>query len=252
MRNQALGTMLVGMVAFGGAHVQVQSRQHVASVDGITGSRDALAVLQQARTALGGQRRLLSVTSLLIAGTRTISDQLTEQFNYRLMLPDRFQHVTGPFTYTVDGAGYWQRPDPGTAIKEEAKPRLVARFAEQCLVFLLRATPQTPLQAAVAPNPKPGNVNLLFSGPGGFSRLVEFDSTSLRPRAFVHDAPVTGGGLPNGTVMTRRVTWEGFQNVHGIWFPTRMTDTIRATASIVFSSIRIDEGIGVNDFTEPR
>lgn len=253
MRHHAIGAALVFLLASGGSALPpVESGQPAVSVDGISGSPEALAVLQRARAALGGQRRLFSIKSLLITGTRTIPDQLSEQFSYRIMLPDRFQHTTGAFMFTVDGTAYWQRPDPGAATKAEAKPRLVARFAEQCLVFLLGATPQIPLQAAIAPDSKLGHVSLVFSGPGGFNRRVEFDSTTFRPRAFMYDAPVSGGGLPSGSVMTRRVTWDEFQNVKGIWFPARMTEVVRAPASIAFTSIRIDEGVSVDDFTEPK
>jgi hypothetical protein len=237
--------------------IRTQDNEKPASVGRIEGSAKALAVVDKVRAALGGADRLAAVRSLLIEGTSR-----GEAFTYRLLLPDRFQHVLPGYTFTVSGSeSYWQRPDPGETVKAEARLRKIALFAEQSLTLLMRTPSSVPIKASLPKPMNAGGLELFFSGPNGFGRLMFIDPFTFRPKGYLYAVSVTGAECTDdGPVPidlgkgTMRYTFDEFGQVGGIWFPMRLTLEMtgggRTSAFQIEQTIRVNEGVSADAFKE--
>jgi hypothetical protein len=171
------------------------------------------------------------------------SDPLT----FRILLPNRFQQVGLRNTFTVDDADYWQVPQPTEEVRKEARNRMIGWFAEHCAVLLLRAPAQMPLKATLVKGVDASETTILLQGPEGFTRRIELDPRTMRPRGFTDSASTTLDVRP--PLGSRRVVFTEFTQVSGIWFPTRMTEDMgRSPVVIEFRSIRVNEGVSRADF----
>jgi hypothetical protein len=224
-------------------------------VEGIEGTKTVHGVLEQVRAALGGQKALLAVTSLMIEGDRDGA-----RFTYRILLPDRFQSRTSERTFTIDGpTRYVQTPDVSDETKAIARKNTTQAFVTQCLTTLIRAPSALRVRATLPKLDKPGTVLVMFTTAGGFAILLEIDSSTFLPKAYSYIGNLeegTCGEPPTVSSATRRVAFDEYHQVAGIHFPARMTDTIttadgRAFVSAMqFTSIRVNEGISQADFAK--
>jgi hypothetical protein len=223
-------------------------------VEGIEATKTVQAVLEKARTALGGRQKLQGVTSLLIEGARA-----DMAFTYRLSWPDRFRVTRSKWDFIVDGPSrYVQIPDVAEDTRARARKNTVNEFVTQGLTLLLRAPSVLKVRASLRPAEGAGMpVTVVFSTSGGFALLVELDTSNFAPVAYSYVGNLEEGVCdepPVTATASRRVSFDEFQTVSGIRFPVLMTDTISTPdgrtfpASLRFSSIRVNEGVTAADF----
>ncbi|MCX6538178.1 MAG: hypothetical protein NT151_04485 [Acidobacteria bacterium] len=222
-------------------------------VAGIEATKPVHDVLEKVRAALGGQKTLLEVKSLLIEGSRGDAS-----FTYRILLPDRFQWNNNGPTFTIDGpSGYVQRPDASDATKAMSRKNATKTFVTISLTTLIRVPSALKVRATLRKPDKTGSMPVVFTTEGGFAILLEVDSSSFLPKAYSYVDNLTEGDCaepPIESTASRRVVYDEYRQVAGIRFPTRMTDTITTAdgrairASLQFTSIRVNEGISQADF----
>jgi hypothetical protein len=212
------------------------------------GTLDAHAVLQRAQEALGRPGGVGAIESLIFRLTRRIGEALPRYETIRILLPDRFQLVRAS-TFTVLGNRYWQRPDPTESTRRLAEQNMRRRFAEHCLVFLLR-TPGSRTPAASLTRREPGLLALTFTRPPDPDITLLLDERTYRLRA-VEDQ-VRLSQMAQTRIVPRRLTVDAFHDVEGIRFPSRMTQSIAGSVvTIQVSNIRINAGVQAADFEEP-
>lgn len=233
---------------------QVAVAPPIKAVSGIEAPEDVQNLLNRVREALGGTGKLASVRSLLIEGERTVTGAGTAPFTYRLSLPNHFQRIDHGIRFSLDGPIYWQSPDPGESAKLAARRNTTSLLAEQSLTLLLRPTLGGTLQARLDSSADRQSIAVIFTGVDEFNLRLEIDAKTYRPKAFSRSQTLRRGDAVVGT-STRRVTFEEFQQIKGITFPLRMTETIEgfgAPATIKYNGIRVNEGVTAEDFKEGK
>jgi hypothetical protein len=212
---------------------------------------DAMAILHQARTRMGGASRLNKVSTLRLEGVR--AQRSGEQFPFvdQLLLPDRYKTEGPVITHTIDGRVFWQRPDPADeSIRTNARRNVTRRFTEQSLLYLLRAPATMPLRARIQSRTA-STVTLSFAGPDAFQRSIVFDSATGLPQELFHDGTLTNAGA--SATVQRRLTIEKRAEQHGIQVPTVFRETIGTTvAQITVARVVVDGGVTIGDFRVAR
>ena len=243
----SVGSQSTGQQAPGVATEEMQV------VEGIEATKAVHDVLEKVRAALGGQKTLLEVKSLLIEGSRGDAP-----FTYRILLPDRFQWNNNGPTFTIDGPSrYVQRPDASDSTKARSSKNATKTFVTISLTTLIRAPSALKVRATLRKPDKAGSMPVVFTTAGGFAILLEVDSSNFLPKAYSYIDNLTEGNCgepPTESSASRRVVYDEYRQVAGIRVPARMTDTIMTadgraiTASLQFTSIRVNEGISQADF----
>lgn len=217
--------------------------------DGITAPREVHAFLDRARQALGGQARLHAVRSLLIDSTLTFEGQRPTPRQWRLLLPNRFAEIRPTVRYVIDGANYYQEPEPAQDAKEDARKALATTFTEQCLVLLLRASSLEPVRADFKETATTGAKAVIFTRPDGSFVGIEFDAGTCRPQAYYRTSSVSMSG--NTTTGTRRVVIDETKQIGGISFPTAMTmvqQGFPTPVKMAFTRIEVNQNVTLDDF----
>lgn len=222
-------------------------------VEGIEAATDVHGFIDRVRAALGGERALAAVNSLLIEGTRA-----ERPFTYRVLLPDRFQWYNSGPTFTIDGPSrYVQRPDVSANVKATSSKNARKTFVTICLTTLFRAPSLLKVRATLrAPDPA-GTTTLVFTTAGGFAVQLEVNTKTFLPTAYSYIDNLTEGNCgepPVTSSASRRVVFDDFKQVAGIRFPVMMSDTVTAadsrtfTSSLQFTTVRVNEGVSQADF----
>lgn len=226
------------------------STQGNSGAQGFQADRETQRVLDRARLRIGA--KVASVTSLSVHGTRQRGARGTPSpFSAMSLLPSAYQDSRAQgsdvFTFTLNGDEFWQVPvlgDPG--LREMARKNVRARFAEHCLVFLIRGCGGT-LQAAVVPGESDG-VTVLVTGAGGFRRVLVFDKGDGRLKALVEEGTLSQGSRTS-TVL-RRVAIGEHRTVSGLSLPVRWTERIGATeAHVQIDKVEVNPRISRAVFT---
>jgi hypothetical protein len=230
-------------------------------LEGIEATQAVHAVLVKIRNALGGNKRLLGVKSLVVEG-----DRKGTFLSYRILLPDRIQCKNDvDITFTLDGAShYFQVPERNEAMMTMAKKNTIKTFVTQSITLLVRAPSILKVRATLPKTDRPGTLVVMFATADGFAIQLEVDSTTFVPKAYsiVDNLTEMGRDEPGGvsgaievvTSATRRVTFDEYRTVAGIRFPAVMTDTISVQDGRVFtvplrhSVVRVNEGVTAADF----
>jgi hypothetical protein len=214
----------------------------------IGGSREVTDLIRRVQNALGGQRRLLGVRSLLIDARRVMPDGREDPYTYRVLLPDRYQELRGRLIFTLEGPSFWQSPSRSEKTNELARTNTLSWFAEMCTALLLRAPSQMPISATLDRCDTDQVLCLALVGPSGFNRTLEIDARSYLPRGFSQRAQASLGDGAQTTVL-RQVKMDAFQQIEGIRFPVKMTESWGGTvARIEYRSIRVNQGVDASDF----
>jgi hypothetical protein len=217
-------------------------------IAGAEGDTKAVALLKQARAALGGEGKLANVQGLSAAGTlaREIGDrQVTGELTIDLQLPDKMvrsdsMSPMGDATIVMlngingdtllrhsktlnAGPGLMIRMPPAPAAGSDAETQALraarAELARFTVAFLLTSPASMPLEfsdggEAESPDGKADVVNV--KGPGSFAARLFFDKGSHRPLMLSYQgvAPrmvmqtMRGGPAPDAAAAQRR-TEEG-------------------------------------------
>lgn len=217
-----------------------------ASKTNVEASAETQIVLDRARAAMGGAKRLNSVSTLRIEGDRTLRSGEKHLFVDRLLFPDRYK-TEGAATHSIDGPAFWQRPEPvNDAVRATALRNVTRRFTEQSLLYLLRAPGIMPLRARIQSRTAAA-VTVSFDGPDGFQRSIVFDSGSGLPVELFHDGTLTSSGVRS--TVQRRLVIEARADRGGIQMPARIRETIGAdVAQITVSTVVVDGAVTLRDF----
>ena len=256
-----VGLLMVGGVGAGRPDV-AQPRDAVAATvasqrsggalierDGITASKTVQAVLDRAREAVGGRARLSAVRSLLIDWTLIFEGQRPNPRQWRMLVPNRFAEIRAQMVYVIDGANYYQAPEPAKDAKEDARKAMTTTFTEQSLVLLLRAPSLEPVRAELKDTAAGADREVVFTRPDGSALGIDLDASTCRPKAYYRFSSVTMNGKT--TTGTRRVVIDDANQVSGIWFPKAMTilqEGFPTPVKMAFTAIRVNEGVTAEDF----
>lgn len=230
----------------GGSYRSVEA---VIDRGGITASKAVHAVLDRAREALGGPARLSAVRSLRIDWTLTFEGQRPNVRQWRFLLPNRFSEIRPQLLYVIDGANYYQDPEPAKEVKEEARRSLTTTFVEQSLVLLVRAPSLERLRATLKDAPTSTVRHVVITRPDKSFLGIDFDATTYRPIAYYRLSGVSINGKM--TTGIRRVMIDEMRQISGIWFPTAMTiqqEGFPTPVKMAFTSVRVNEGVTRDDF----
>jgi hypothetical protein len=177
----------------------------------VTGDTKAIALIQQARAALGGDSRLAAVHTLSCSGafTRELDDrQLAGDLTIALQLPDKLlrtesMRAMGDFTvvsavgingdtllrdqHAVNappGAMIRMGPPPTGEAEAQALRNARADMARTVFAFLLTSTPSLPVELSYAGEAEAadGRADVIDArGPGSFSVRLFLDRSTHRP-----------------------------------------------------------------------
>lgn len=232
----------------------VGASQKTTRVGGIEAGADVQKLLERIRAALGGQKKLLAVHSIAAKGTETFEGSRPSVLERLILLPDRFQQrYRETFFATIERGRFWQVPGAEEPQEAANRARMTRYFVGDCLLFLLRAPGSFPLQASRVASPRPGVVALAFDGADDFHRTIEVDAASMRPLAFSWKSVMTQGDRKFEGLAT--MTIDEYSQVGGISIPVRTTarqEGVPVAVKYHYSSIRIDEGVTLQDFARPK
>jgi hypothetical protein len=212
-------------------------------------SRQAAAILERARAALGGTGRLGAVKALTSESkvTWASTPERAQPFGFAMLLPDRFRRRTVDIVHTVDGAAFWQSHESPPEIRKQAEANIRATFVKTALVFLLRPLPWFPLDARRIADATLGKLR---------AQVVEFRGRDHFVVRLLFD-PVTsqllGYSVPwdvNGASVERLVRLEDYREVSGIRVPFRLVDTLggQPNNTEVFTDIHVNPSLTAADF----
>jgi hypothetical protein len=213
----------------------------------VDASADAQGVLERARARMGGSRRLNNVSTLRLEGVRTLRSGEQFPFVDRLLFPDRYRTEKSVVTHSIDGAAFWQRPDPADeSVRTNALRNVKRRFTEQTLLYLLRAPGIMPLRARIQSRTA-STVTLSFEGPDEFQRSMIFDSGTGLPLELFHSGTLTKDGV--SATAERRLWIESRSEHNGIQVPTKIRETIgNDVAQITVAQVVVDGSVTLRDF----
>jgi hypothetical protein len=220
----------------------------------ISAEGDALAVLARAREAHGGTAALAGVRTLLIRGSRTDGQAVRDVLTYRILFPSSFQErsetpYAGLLTFTIAGPDFRVDPPNRTADLNSARRSRLRAFVELCLEMVLRSPNEVSIKATSIASAD--NRVATLSLTGDVTRTLAFDRTTGRIAWMEHAATLDSGTRsPNAQVVTRRVVYENFRQISGIWFPVSMTELYSGSPrfTVEFSEIHVNEGVSPGDF----
>jgi len=222
---------------------------------------DATAVLTGARAALGGEKRIAAVKTLIANGrTRQVrGDNLVPiEFEIQIELPDKYSRRdefpaqdSGPATSGYNGDRLVQIPKPPVALPEAAAASRLATVKQDFARLMLGlfassygSYPLTFTYLAQAEAPQ-GKADVLdVKGPSAFAARFFIHSETHLPVMVSWEAkgPVDGGrGGPSGAV-EQRLYFADYRDVDGLQLPFRIRRAVGSdtTEETTFDRFRIN------------
>jgi hypothetical protein len=195
--------------------------------------------LDRAQAHLGREKRIGSVVSLDVAGSRTRNlgqRPVTEPYQFRLLFPNHFQWRSGDVLHTFSNGVFWQRPRFAEDIRRAAARSLQQNFIESCLRHLARIPPK---MAATAEDRGlqdfgwvKGRVISVYSPVDRLRVELVLDPDTARPLATVTHGVVArsdGTTVPNDRI----AMLQDYREVAGVRLPHRIEERSQADHAVI-------------------
>jgi hypothetical protein len=213
-------------------------------------------LLSQAQARLNAGKAVSSIVSLDVTGTRTRSldtKPTVDPYEFKLLLPDRFQWRSGDVLHTFAGGVFWQNIRVDEAIRKTAARSLQHNLMKVCLTYLAGVSPAMTTTAedqGVRDFQWVKGRTISVYNPVEHLR-IEFvlDEETAQPLATVthgriHNAD--GSSVENDTV----AIFQDYRDVAGVRFPHRIEERSKTDHALVALTKVVVNTLGAADFVD--